>query len=240
MKKLFFAAAALLFSATMSFAQEQPAQPDPKVLPMFGKQAKTEQQQLQDERFLSSCDKSFANRQEASKFFLERGWEYYNEGQLDTAVYRFNLAWLLNPDNSDAYWAFGLVSNTQGKVEDAIGFFEKALVYTPNNSMLLSDVASSYLTLYNQKPKKKKLKKAASYAEKALSQDANNAYALLNLSQIKYFKKDYAEAWSYFHKGRALDLRVIDYSYVTLLMEKMPDPDGFFKSTAPSGETAAQ
>jgi Tfp pilus assembly protein PilF len=235
MKKTLLAAVAFACATTLSFAQEQPTQQDARVLPMFGGKAKTEEQQKRDEKFLTSCDKSFATRQEASKFFVDRGWEYLNEGQTDTAVYRFNLAWLLNPDNKDPYWAFGLVSSAKGQDAEAISLFEKALSFDPKNSLLLSDAAASYLKVYNDgKKKKKDLKKASSYLSQAIAADSSNAFALYNLSKVKFYEKDYASAWNYLHQSRAINLTQIDYDFIAELTAQMPDPKGFFRSGAPT------
>ncbi len=196
---------------------------------MFGNVPKTEAEQKADEKFLSSCDKSFSSRTEASSFFMERGWEYFNEGQIDTAVYRFNLAWLLNPDNVNTYWAFGLVENSKGNTADAIGLYERALKYQPKNSLLLSDAAGAYLKLYTENKKKKDLKKATAYLDQSLAADSKNAYALFNLSQVKFHEKKYADAWDYLHKSREIDMRTLDYQYLANLMAQMPDPTGLFK-----------
>jgi len=235
MKRILLAAVAFLCAITLSFAQEQPAEQNMQVLPMFGGKQKTEEQQKKDEKFLTSCDKSFTNRQEASKFFVERGWEYLNEGQLDTAVYRFNLAWLLNPDNKDTYWAFGLVTSAKDQDEKAIEFYEKALSLDQKNSLLLSDVASSYLKVYNKgKKKKKDLKKASSYLSAAITADSANAFALYNLSKVKFYEKDYTNAWNYLHKSREINIAQIDYDYISELSAEMPDPKGFFRAGAPT------
>lgn len=242
MKRLFFAMVAFVFATSFSFAQEQPApqaEPSHLVLPMFGNKAKTDAEQREDEKFLTSCDKNFTNRTEASKFFMERGWEYLNEGQVDTAMYRFNLAWLLNPDNKDTYWAFGLVTAGKGQIEEAINLYERALKYDGNNSLLLSDIGSSYLTLYTQKNKKKLLKQANSYLSKSLATDSTNAYALYNFSKIKFYEKKYADAWEYLHKGRQLNMASFDYLYLTELLAAMPDPQGFFNSNTGSSTSSS-
>ena len=244
MKKLLLAAVAFACATTLSIAQEQqPAEQNLQVQPMFGEVQKTEEQQQKDEKFLTSCDKSFVNRQEASKFFVERGWEYLNEGQVDTAVYRFNLAWLLNPDNKDTYWAFGLVTSAKGKNEKAIEYYEKALTYEPKNSLLLSDIAATYLKVYSEgKKKKRDLKKASSYLSDAVAADSANAFALYNLSKVKFYEKDYNEAWTYLHKSRTVDLTQIDYNYIAELTAQMPDPQGFFRSSdaAPATTTTKE
>lgn len=236
MRRLLFALAVVLFAANAGFAQEQQTEQSYLVLPMFGNKAKTEAQQKKDEKFLTSCDKSFTNRQEASQFFMERGWEYYNEGQIDTAMYRFNLAWLLNPNNKDTYWAFGLISSSKAKNEEAITYYEKAKALDPKNTMLLSDMASSYLAVYKENNKKKNLKKAVQLLDESIAAEPQNAFALYNYSLVKFYEKKYADAWDYLHKSRSINLTVIDYTYISELVEKMPDPQGFFRSADATAE----
>ncbi|MDO6391359.1 hypothetical protein Q4E40_14560 [Pontibacter sp. BT731] len=229
MKRIFLAAATILLGASMAFAQEQQPELPPKVRPMFGQVAKTDAEQKADEKFLTSCDKSFESRTEASNFFMERGWEFMKEGQVDTAVYRFNLAWLLNPDNYNTYWAFGVAEYNRGKVGDAIGMFDRALKYQPNNSLLLSDMGSAYLQQYISDKKKKNLKQAAAFLDRSIKADPNNAFALANLAQVNFHNKKYAEAWEYLHRGRDLNIMSLDYNFLSDLMTQMPDPKGLFR-----------
>ncbi|PKV75418.1 tetratricopeptide repeat protein [Pontibacter ramchanderi] len=238
MKRILLAAATVLLSGSMAFAQEQQPALHPKVLPMFGQIAKTDAQQKADEKFLTSCDKSFESRTEASNFFMERGWEFLNEGQVDTAAYRFNLAWLLNPDNFNTYWAFGVVEFNRGKTGEAISMFDRALKYQPNNSMLLSDIGLAYVQQYINDKKKKNLKQAAALLDRAVKADPNNAFALSGLSQVYFHNKKYAEAWDYLHRGRDLNIMSLDYNYLSELMTHMPDPKGMFRNEPAAVEAA--
>lgn len=235
MKKIALAVATVLLSASAAFSQLSDAS-SLKVLPMFGQQAKTEAQQQADERFLSSCDKSFDTRTEASNFFMDRGWEFLNEGQTDTAVYRFNLAWLLNPDNYNTYWGFGLIEHSKGKPKEAIAMFDRALKYQPKNSLLLSDLGASQLYLYLQDKKKKTLKQAEQSLQRALETDQENAFAMSNLSQVYFYNKKYAEAWEYLHRGRERNIMSLDYEFLSSLMARMPDPKGVFRNEEQAGQ----
>ena len=89
------------------------------ILPLFGEITKTETQKASDNRFLQECDRNFSSREDASKFFAERAWEYLSEGEQDTAIYRFNLAYLLNPKNVDSYWGLGVASYQQGRYDES-------------------------------------------------------------------------------------------------------------------------
>ena len=77
---------------------------DINFIPLFGNFIKTESQQVEDQLFLSDCDNQFKSRSEGSEFFSKMGWDYLSDGDKNTAIHRFNLSWLLNPDNVVAYW----------------------------------------------------------------------------------------------------------------------------------------
>ncbi|MEJ7662839.1 MAG: hypothetical protein WKG07_26420 [Hymenobacter sp.] len=66
-------------------------------------------QQLVGSVVLADVDRSFASRPEASKFFSRKGFEYLNGNQPDTAVVRFNLAWVLDPANPEPYQGLAVV-----------------------------------------------------------------------------------------------------------------------------------
>ena len=42
-----------------------------------------------------------------SKSVSDIGWKYYYEGDLDTAIKRFNQAWMFDRESVDAFWGFG-------------------------------------------------------------------------------------------------------------------------------------
>jgi hypothetical protein len=44
-----------------------------------------------------------------SKGAARLGWRYYYQGDLDTAIKRFNQAWMFDRRNPEAYWGFGLI-----------------------------------------------------------------------------------------------------------------------------------
>jgi hypothetical protein len=46
---------------------------------------------------------------------------------------------------------------------------------------------------------------------------------------VAYLQERYAEAWTYLHTSRKLDISQLDISLGQLLAEKMPDPEGIFK-----------
>lgn len=199
------------------------------VLPLFGERPKTAEQIDREIHFLNECDQNFASRHEASQFFSARGWDYLSEGQLDTAAYRFNLSWLLNEKNADAYWGLGVVSYQRNDLSQAIRMLKKGLDVADTNVVLMTDLATVQIRLYQEKQDLNELTDAESLLQKSLTVIPNNPNALIKLSLINYERAEYAKAWEYVHKARNIDISVIDLTYLNELLSKQPDPQGVFK-----------
>lgn len=200
-----------------------------RVLPLFGEQSKTAEQIGQEIQFLNSCDQNFASRPEASQFFAARGWEYIAESQLDTAAYRFNLAWLLNPKNADAYWGLGVVCYQQNKLPDAVRMLKKGLVVADTNAVLMTDLATVQIKQYELTRDTTDLREAETLLHRSVALLPANATAMMKLSLVNYVRADYKQAWEYFHKARTIDISALDLVYLNDLMAKLPDPQGLFK-----------
>lgn len=202
---------------------------DIKYIPLFGSKKKAEEQMLNSTEFLIQCDKNFKDRIGASKFFADRGWEYLNEGLLDTATYRFNLCFLLNQDNCDAYWGLGSVSYQKGKYEESTKLLRRGLELSPENSILMVDIATVQLACYKEKKNCDDIDDALRLLEKSLQIDGTNANGWLKYSIAEYQLEHYEKAWEYLHKCRILDISFVDTNYVQELIAKYSDPMGVFK-----------
>ena len=44
-----------------------------------------------------------------------------------------------------------------------------------------------------------------------------------------YYQEKYAEAWAAVHKGQGLSVSSLDFSLISDLLAKLPDPQGTFK-----------
>lgn len=202
---------------------------DVRYLPLFGSWKKVEEQISNSSQFLIQCDKNFKDRFDASNFFADRGWEYLNEGLLDTATYRFNLCFLLNQNNFDAYWGLGSVSYQKGKYEESTKLLRKGLELSPENTILMVDIATVQLACYKEKKNCDDIDDALRLLEKSLQIDATNANGWLKYSIAEYQLEHYEKAWEYLHKCRLLDISFVDTSYVQELNAKYLDPLGIFK-----------
>ncbi|KAA9333163.1 tetratricopeptide repeat protein [Hymenobacter busanensis] len=199
-------------------------------LALFGGVTPEAAQAFMGEAFLKGIDQNFASRAEASRFFANKGYEYFTEGQPDTARYRFNLAWMLDPQNADAYRGLGLLTSSTA-LDESIGLLEKGLAVSAGatQAVLHSDLGASYLLRYEKTKKSKDLKTALEHLNQAVTLDANNSYAYQQLGRAYYLQGEYAKAWEAVHKGRSHSLQGVDFGFISELVAKMPDPQGVFK-----------
>lgn len=202
---------------------------DRRILPLFGELSKTSDQIDEEIRFLSECDKSFSSRAEASSFFTARAWEYLQEGSLDTACYRFNLAQLLNEKNMEPYWGLGVVSYQRQNWVDAKKMLSKGVDLQGDNVALLVDLSTVDLKLYELTNRKEELDEAATLLKHATKLDSTYALGQYNMAQVYYNLNELDQAWEHLHNGRKLDFGQMNFDFVELLKAKKPDPQGFFK-----------
>ena len=233
------AAAALLLGAALSLpAQAQRAGKNPpppagpqRLQPLLGGISPAQAQQVLGAAVLADVDASFASRTEASEFFSRKGFEYLLEKQADTAVTRFNLAWALNPRNPNPYRGLAVVvSQRPGATPEAVqALLLQGLAVAPTTAPLLADAATNTLDRYEQTNKKKDLTQANDYIQRALLADSTSASAWQTQGRVRYFQEDYTAAWAAVHKGQNLSLTSLDFTFISELIAKMPDPQGMFK-----------
>lgn len=200
-----------------------------RLQPLFGGLTPAQATQVIGEAQLKAIAASFASPAEASAFFATKGFEYLSENQPDTATYRFNLAWLLDPKNADAYRGLGIVASTQPTPDAAIGLLNTGLNLAPANSLLLSDLGASHLIRYGQAKKKKDLTTGVDLLQRATTIAPTNANAWQELARGFYYQEKYAEAWGAVHKGQSISPSSLDFGLISDLLAKQPDPQGIFK-----------
>ena len=201
-----------------------------RLQPLYGGLTAAQAQQLVGATVLADVDRSFASRPEASKFFSTKGYEYLQENQPDTAVVRFNLAWVLDPQNPDPYRGLAVVlSRRPATTPEAVEkLLLRGLAVAPTNSLLLADAANTALGRYEQTKKKKELTQAGDYTTRALLADSANANAWQTQARVRYYQENYAGAWQSLHKGQLISLSSLDFQFISELIAKMPDPQGKF------------
>jgi Tfp pilus assembly protein PilF len=196
------------------------------IVPFFGERPLTPEQ----ERFLLSCDRNFGSREEASQFFAQRAWEYVQEGQLDTATYRFNLAHLLNPKSVDPYWGLGVIQFNKGNSKGAVVLLNRGLRVDSTNTTLMTDLATIHLGRFGKdSTQTHDLDRAEQLLTVAVAIDTASAGAFQKLAVVDYYRQRYDDAWQHLHRSRALGGGNLDFQFLSQLMARKEDPLGVFK-----------
>jgi tetratricopeptide (TPR) repeat protein len=199
------------------------------ILPFFGEAVRSPEQIKEDELFVNSCKKNFKNKAEASEFFSTRAWDYLAEGQQDTAIHRFNLAWLLDKENVESYWGLGVIAYQRENHHDAIRFMEKGRQMSPSNVTLLVDLATVRIKCFLLNHEVENLKKASELLEKATKIAPDFADAYQKWSLLAFQEGKFDQAWMFFHKSYSLEPGSVDQNFLTELLTKQADPKGLFK-----------
>lgn len=211
--------------ASSATTAAQPA----RLQPLFGGLTPAQATQLIGETQLKAITASFASAAEASAFFTNKGYEYLSENQPDTAAYRFNLAWLLDPKNAEAYRGLGIVASNRAAPDAAIDLLAKGYALAPSSTLLMSDLGASYLIRYGKTKKKKDLNAGMELLQRATTTEPTNAVAWQQLARGLYYQEKYAEAWAAIHKGQSMSVTSLDFDLISDLKDKQADPQGIFK-----------
>lgn len=180
--------------------EEQPAI---NTLPMYGGVKKTAEQKAADEKLIQDAIEEMGSREEAAKLAIERGWEFYYNGDLDTAMKRFNQAWLLDPNNPDVFWGFGVIVGSQGQDDEALRMFNLGLEIDPDDTILICNVAYAYTNKAITDLSKKDfyLNEAIKYFDKADSIDPEVAYCHSVWAVTLFHQGLYKEASNHVNKA---------------------------------------
>jgi tetratricopeptide (TPR) repeat protein len=135
-------------------------------------------------------------------------------------MYRFNQAWLLDSTNADVYWGYGGVYYTLGDTQSALKQYNEGLLIDRQNSKILTDKATVYLTLYEAKSDKDQLIKAIDLFNDSYTIDPKNQNTLYKLSVAYFYQGDCANAKKYYNECKALGGKNITPAYATALRKK--------------------
>ncbi|MCD8539960.1 MAG: tetratricopeptide repeat protein [Leadbetterella sp.] len=204
---------------------------DINYLPLFGNYEKSETHLVNDELFLSECDREFPTRKEAADFFNKMAWQYLSEGDKGTATYRFNLAYLLNPENFDLYWGLGVIEFQSGNYSNAIELMNRGLELSDGkNYVFMTDLATVYI--------KKALGNTHSIIESSKAKELLNTAvkiqpqytpAFVQLTIVSLLENNLDAAWENFHKAYELNPAELSREVLVELLSRKEDPKGVFR-----------
>ena len=199
--------------------------------PMYGSPGvvKSETQRKGDELFIETVTKNTGSRQLAAKQFAGEGWREYQKGDLDSAMRRFNQAWLLDPNSFLPYWGFGAVLMQLAKPEQAIPHYERSLSLidiTTEKPRLLNDSAKAYsfgasrggptATAWRAK--------AETLFQQAVQLDPKYSNAYRDWIAFNFSQKEYSKAWEVVKRARGAGVSDLPQDLINALADKMPEP----------------
>ena len=199
--------------------------------PMYGgmdRQSVPELKQA-DEQLIAGTTKEFGSREKASDAFVDQGIRYYKSDNYAGAMRRFNQAWLLNPNNPDVFWGFGMVFHDEGNVCEAKNMLDRAISLKLSKPIALADAGRIYTlcAVSNQSldsaTKQQHFTTSEELYKKASSASPNNDYIYGSWATAYYWRGDYARSWEMVAKARSLGF-VFPGQFLNLLRQKMPEP----------------
>ena len=140
------------FAQQISYEQwKEEAKTEIRLLPEYGNVQKTPGQIEADQKLIQEELKLDTTPRKASEHLVRLGFDYLYRGNIRTAMYRFNQAWLLDPKNANVYWGFGSIYFTFNDMNEALRQYAKGLAINPNSSNILTDKATIYMIFFEKK-----------------------------------------------------------------------------------------
>ncbi|MDO8747830.1 MAG: tetratricopeptide repeat protein [Candidatus Omnitrophota bacterium] len=206
-------------------------------LPMYGGIERTSEQKEIDDRATKKVIEYAGNKETALKQTITLAWQYYYNGDIKTAIKRFNQAWLLDPNNTEVFYGFGIIMAEKGNNEEAINMFKKALEFNPKYAMAMCNLGRAYkdkaLTLARNFGLAKEeetinyFKQAANLYENAAQLailDDDLSYIYYQWAVILAMNKNFKEAWDKINLSRKHGGKSIEEGFVRHLSMEMPEP----------------
>ena len=232
-----------LFTIT-SFGQQltstewdEQAKSNIRLLPKYGHRQKTKEEKMADEKFINTTmelEQFNGDRKAASNHFIQLGFSYLYNSDVKIAMYRFNQAYLLDSTNADIYWGYGAVYMTIVSYEKAQQQYLEGLTFQPNNSHLLTDYGTYFMSQYAslnvmpandivKNPKEQAivyLDSALKYLKKSFQADPKDKNTSFKLSAVYFYREDCTNAWKFYDECKALGGQPITEEYTKELMKK--------------------
>ena len=201
-------------------------------VPMYGGMDRSAYPDLKraDEELIAGAVASLGSRRDASNAWVNRGFELYRKDDNPGAMRRFNQAWLLDPDNPEAYWGFASVLNDQGRFCESVKMVELAFSKGSIQPGFLPDAGAVYAgcTMDAAVDAETKRRYAARsdelFAEAMAQPSVLKDYALVQWTRALYFRGDYRGAWEKVARYRRETGREFDPVMLRELNAKLPEP----------------
>lgn len=206
------------FSQQISYKEwQEEAKTEIRLLPEYGNVTKTKGQIEADQELIQSELKQEGTHRKASDHLISLGFNNLYSGDLKTAMYRFNQAWLLDPKNANVYWGYGAIYFSFNDTGEAFKQYNKGLILDSNCSNILTDEATIYMSMFANKNNPNYLNKAIEIYNKSYKIDPLNQNTLFKLSAAYFYKRDCTNARKFYDECMKLGGKPITEEYTNAL-----------------------
>jgi tetratricopeptide (TPR) repeat protein len=196
---------------------QEEAKADIRLLPEYGNVTKTKEQVEDDDELIKTSLKIDTTHRKASDHLVTLGFTYLSRGDIKTAMYRFNQAYLLDPKNENIYWGYGAIYGTFNDYQTAIVQYDKGLSINPKSATILTDKATLYFVKFQQDNDQVKLNTAIDLLKKSYEIDSNSVNTTYKLSICYFLNKDCTNAWKFYKECKKVGGQPIAENYTDAL-----------------------
>lgn len=208
------------------------AEQNTSLLPKYGGLERTKKEKESDEEFKRKVMESFDTEKEASNHMIDLGFQYLYKGDLKTAMYRFNQAYLLDNANSNIYWGYGTIYMAFGKPDLSREQYEEGLRMDSENDKILIDYGTTYLAEFYDNYEINNIEKANESLDIAIEKlfaayeiNPKNPSSSYKLSICYLYKDDCMKSKEYLKISEELGNSNITEAYKIELEEKCQSKD---------------
>lgn len=194
--------------------------------PKYGAQPKNEAQRAADQAFLAQVDGTPpGDRRKAADHAAQRGWEAWRKGDRDTAMRRFNQAWLLQNDHGGALWGMAIIEMSRQRIDSGLRLFEEAALSLSPDVDFLVDFAITLDRFGLERQLGQYLQRADALYELVWQMAPEHTMNLQNWAFSRFNRADYAGAWEKLLLAqKTARAKELDPSFEEELRSKMPKP----------------
>jgi len=177
----------LLVMAFMSVTTHADSLPINQI-PMYGEREKSDLMKQADAALIAAIKLQGLSKEDGAKQLVRSAWSYWAKKDYATAIKRFNQAWLLDPENGDAYHGFALITSVHdGSPDEVERFFKLAVSKTTVYANAFVDYGRFLWT-------QKRFEQSLVQLNKALQMSSTARNARSNISFVYYLKSDFGNA----------------------------------------------
>lgn len=188
--------------------------------PEYGNVPKSQEQKEADNEFIKTVLQSDTTMHRGSEHLVNLGFTYLYRGDIKTAMYRFNQAWLLDPKNENVYWGYGAIYGGFNDYPAALVQYNKGLAINPKNTNILTDKATIYMMMFQRGGTGDNLKTAIQTFKSSYAIDSLNQNTLYKLSICYFLNNDCKTALRYYNECKKLGGTPISGDFTKALLEK--------------------